>query len=191
MIYPIVAYGDVVLRQVGEKIDKNYPELAELIASMFETMKHANGVGLAAPQIGLAIRLFVIDSHPMFEEMDDDDPLKEEGEPLRKVFINAEKIAETGKELVYAEGCLSIPGVSEDVVRPDTLRLRYFDENFKQHEETFTGLNARVIQHEYDHIEGVLFIDYLKPLKKRLLRRRLEKISKGEIPTRYRMRLPK
>jgi len=184
MILPIVAYGTPVLRKKGEAIDKDFPDLDKLIKNMFETMENANGVGLAAPQIGKAIRLFVIDSKPMI-----DDDSDEKG--LREVFINAEKVEETGDEFKYTEGCLSIPKITEDVSRKDTLTLRYFDKNWKEHTKTFTGMTARVIQHEYDHIDGVLFTDYLSPLKRKLLKGRLQKISKGEIDVDYRMKFPK
>jgi peptide deformylase len=184
MIYPIIAYGDPVLRKKAAAIDKNYPKLNEIIDNMFETMYNSLGVGLAAPQVGISIRLFVIDATPFKE----DDP---EAEGFKKVFINAQMIEELGDPWKFNEGCLSIPGVREDVQRKETLVLRYLDENFEEHEEEFSGLAARVIQHEYDHIEGVLFTDRLTPLKKRLLKGKLNDISKGIVDADYRMRFYK
>ncbi len=181
MILPIYAYGQTVLRKKGVPIDKDYPELDTLIANMWETMENAQGVGLAAPQIGLAIRLFLVDTTEVQEE-------GEEANGFRKVLINAEKIEEGGAAFEMEEGCLSIPDFRGDVERPSQLKIRYQDENFETHEEIFTGLNARVIQHEYDHIEGILFTDHLKPLKRKLSKRRLEKIKKGKIDPPYRMR---
>lgn len=181
MILPIYAYGQPVLKKVAEDIDANYPDLQVLIANMWETMYAAHGVGLAAPQIGLSIRLFVIDSSPM---MDDG----KESEGIKRVFINAHKVEENGTPWSFEEGCLSIPDIRGDVERPPVVRLRYMDENFVQHEEVFTGLNARVIQHEYDHIDGVLFVERLKPLKKRLVQRRLENIRRGNVDSDYRMK---
>jgi len=182
MILPIYAYGQPVLKKVGKEIDKDYPDLKELIANMWETMYNAQGVGLAAPQIGLPIRLFVIDSAQMIGEDEKD----EEG--LKQVFINAEKIEEGGEEWEFEEGCLSIPDLRGDVSRPGQLRLRYLDENFKQHEKLFTGITARVIQHEYDHVDGILFTELLKPLKRRLVKRRLEKIKNGVVNAHYKMK---
>ncbi len=184
MVLPIVAYGDPVLRKKGEDITKDYPGLEKLIDDMFETMEKAKGVGLAAPQVNKAIRLFVVDSNRMYDE-------GEESEGIREVFINAQIIEESGKEWPYEEGCLSIPGIREDVYREEKVKIKYLDRDFKAHEKTFTGLTARVIQHEYDHIEGKLFIDHLKPLKKSLLKGRLEKISKGAVDVEYKMRFPK
>jgi peptide deformylase len=184
MVLPIVAYGDPVLRKVGAEITKDYPGLQQLIDDMFETMERAKGVGLAAPQINKAIRLFVIDSTRMFDE-------GEEEEGLREVFINAKIIDESGDEWPYEEGCLSIPTIREDVYREETIVIQYYDRDFKFHERTFTDLTARVIQHEYDHIEGKLFIDYLKPLKKSLLKGRLDNISKGKVSVEYKMKFPK
>ncbi len=190
MILPIVAYGDPVLRKVGKDIDKDYPNLNNLLANMWETMYNASGVGLAAPQIGLPIRIFLVDTSPF---ADDKDLTKEEQELLKgfkKVFINAKILEETGEDWTFNEGCLSIPDVREDVSRKDTLTIRYCDENFKVHQETYDGLLARVIQHEYDHIQGVLFTDKLSSLKKRLIKGRLSNISKGKIKVEYRMRFP-
>tara|TARA_R110002051_G_C8732771_1_gene498092 strand:+ start:1531 stop:2121 length:591 start_codon:yes stop_codon:yes gene_type:complete len=190
MILPIVAYGDPVLRKVGTDIDKDYPNLSSLIDNMWETMYHAHGVGLAAPQIGLPIRMFMVDASPF---ADDEDLTEEEQNQLKdfkRVFINAKILEETGNEWAFNEGCLSIPDVREDVVRKDTLTISYMDENFESHKETFDGMLARVIQHEYDHIEGILFTDKLSSLKKRLLKGRLANISKGKINVDYRMRFP-
>ena len=190
MVLPIVAYGDVVLRKVGKEISKDYPKLNELIENMFETMYKAMGVGLAAPQIGLPIRLFVVDTAPF---SDDDELTKEEQDlykNFKKVFINAKIIEETGDEWIFNEGCLSIPDIREDVSRKDTIKIEYLNENFEKQVEEYNGLIARVIQHEYDHIEGVLFTDKLSTLKKRLLKSRLMNISKGKIKIDYKMRFP-
>lgn len=184
MIYPIVAYGDPVLRKKAAPITKDYPKLKEIIDNMFATMYHSQGVGLAAPQVGMSIRLFVIDATP-FKEDDD------EADGFKKVFINAEILEEDGEKWKFNEGCLSIPGVREDVSRKEKLWIRYYDENFEEHEEEFSGLPARVIQHEYDHIEGILFTDHLTPLKKRLLKGRLTDISKGIVDAEYKMRFYK
>ncbi|TVZ17222.1 peptide deformylase [Maribacter sp. MAR_2009_72] len=190
MILPIIAYGDPVLRKVATDIDKEYPKLNELISNMWETMYNASGVGLAAPQIGLPIRLFLVDTTPF---SDDEDLTKDEQLQLKdfkQVFINAKITEETGDEWAFNEGCLSIPDVREDVNRKGTIQVTYLDENFKQHTKTFDGLLARVIQHEYDHIEGILFTDKLSALKKRMLKGRLTNISKGKIIVDYRMKFP-
>lgn len=193
MILPIVAYGDPVLKQEAEEIDENYEGLKELIDNMFETMYEANGVGLAAPQIGKSIRLFVIDASPFAEDEE------EEGEPdekakgledFKKVFINPIIEEETGNEWGFKEGCLSIPNIREEVQRKEKIVITYFDENWDFHEEEYEGYAARVIQHEYDHVDGVLFTDRLSPLKKRLLKKKLTKISKGDVDVDYRMRFP-
>lgn len=190
MILPIIAYGDTVLRKVASDIDEDYSKLEELIANMWETMYNASGVGLAAPQIGLPIRLFLVDTSPF----SDDDELTEEEqkqlEGFKQVFINANIEEETGEAWSFNEGCLSIPDVREDVSRQGTIKITYLDENFKKHSKTFDGLLARVIQHEYDHIEGVLFTDKLSSLKKRIIKGRLANISKGKINVDYRMRFP-
>lgn len=183
MIYPITAYGDPVLKEEAQDIPQDYPNLKELISDMFDTMYHAHGVGLAAPQISKGIRLFVIDSEPM---MDDED----EGKGVKKAFINPEIVEESGEEWGFEEGCLSIPGVREVVYRPERIVIRYFDEDWNEHEDTYDGMTARVIQHEYDHIEGILFTDYLNGLKKRLIKNKLAKISKGEVDADYKMRFP-
>ncbi len=181
MILPIYAYGQPVLKKVATDIEQDYEGLEALIANMWETMYNASGVGLAAPQIGLPIRLFVVDTIQMHEK-------GEEDQGLKKVFINAHKIEEGGDEWEYEEGCLSIPDVRGDVSRPAQLKLRYLDENFEEKTEIFTGLEARVIQHEYDHIDGILFTELLKPIKRRLVRRKLENIKKGKIAKDYKMK---
>ena len=190
MILPIVAYGDPVLRKKSEEISKEYLNLQELIANMKETMYNASGVGLAAPQIGKAIRLFIIDASPF---ADDDALTKEENEVLKnfnRVFINPKIIKEEGDEWSFNEGCLSIPEIREDVWRQPTITIEYQDEQFEKHTEILSGLAARIFQHEYDHIEGVLFTDRISSLKKRLLKKKLENISKGKIKADYRMRFP-
>jgi peptide deformylase len=187
MILPIVAYGHPVLKRKAKNIDADYPGLQELIANMFETMYAAHGVGLAAPQINRSIRLFIVDASSFVQEDDEEyEALKD----FKRVFINPEMIEEEGEEWAFEEGCLSIPDIREDVFRQPDITLRYLDENFKDHTETFSGLAARVIQHEYDHIEGVLFTDHLSPLRKRMLKGRLNNISKGKISVDYRMRFP-
>src|SRR6056297_365536 len=190
MILPIIAYGDAVLRKVAEDIDKEYPKLNELIANMWETMYNANGVGLAAPQIGLPIRLFLVDTSPFADDEELTESEKEQLDGFKQVFINAQIAEETGEAWAFNEGCLSIPDVREDVSRKGKIKMTYFDENFKRHEQTFDGLLARVIQHEYDHIEGILFTDKLSSLKKRMIKGRLSNISKGKINVDYRMRFP-
>ena len=181
MIYPIVAYGDPVLKKKAVVISEGSIDIKQVSEDMFETMKNAHGVGLAAPQVGLNIRLFVIDT-TAFEE--------EEGVTVRKVFINPVIEEEWGEEWPYEEGCLSIPGIRADVFRPSDLRIRYFVTDWKEQVESFDGMAARVIQHEYDHIEGVLFVDHLSSIKKRLLKGKLTNISKGECDAAYRMKFP-
>lgn len=181
MILPIYAYGQPVLKKVAKAISPDYEGLEQLLADMWETMANANGVGLAAPQIGRSIRVFLVDSGPMFDE-------GEEHKGIKKAFLNAQIIEETGKLGSMSEGCLSIPDISGDVERLDEITIRYQDEDFVEHEETYIGMNARVIQHEYDHIEGVLFTELLKPLKKRMVKRKMEKIKKGEVHSKYRMK---
>ncbi|WP_298536615.1 peptide deformylase [uncultured Algibacter sp.] len=190
MILPIVAYGDPLLKKKAKDISKDYPKFDVLLENMFETMYNAYGVGLAAPQIGLPIRLFLVDTSPFSE---DEDLSKEEQDALsgfKRVFINAKIVEEEGDEWAFNEGCLSIPDVREDVFRKPKITIEYLDENFESHKEVFDGLIARVIQHEYDHIEGVLFTDKLSSLKKRLIKGRLTNISKGKISVDYRMRFP-
>jgi peptide deformylase len=183
MKLPIVAYGDPVLKKRAEDISQEYPQLNVLIENMFETMYAASGVGLAAPQIGLPIRLFILDANPFFEE-------KTDSPALKKVFINAVISEEKGDKWVFNEGCLSIPDVREDVSRHPDISISYYDENFNYFEENFNGLMARVIQHEYDHIEGKLFVDRISPLRKTMLRARLDAIAKGLVKVDYRMRFP-
>lgn len=188
MILPVVAYGSPVLRKVCEDITPSYPGLEKLLTDMWETLYNSAGVGIAAPQINKPIRLFLVDTVQMVEEFDDKDREKYPNEvPIKQVFINAQMIEETGKPWPYNEGCLSIPKIREDVQRNSEIRIKYLDENFQEHEGSFHGITARVIQHEYDHIEGKLFIDYLSPLKKRLLKKKLDDISKGKIATEYKM----
>lgn len=190
MILPIVAYGDPVLRKKAETITKDYPKLDALLENMEETMYGAYGVGLAAPQIGLPIRIFLVDTSPFAE---DDEFSEEEQKALKnfkRTFINAEILEEEGDEWAFNEGCLSIPDVREDVFRQPKIKIQYQDENFETHTEEFNGLIARVIQHEYDHIEGILFTDKLSSLKKRLIKGKLSNISKGKINVDYRMRFP-
>jgi len=191
MILPIVAYGDRVLRKKCVDIDKDYPNLEKLISDMKETMKNASGVGLAAPQINKAIRLFVIDTSPFAEDEELSEFERGELENFDKIFINAKIIKEEGDEWAFNEGCLSIPNIREDVFRQDTITIEYLDENFEAHKEVLTGLVARVVQHEYDHIEGILFTDKLSSLKKRLIKKKLENISKGKVDVDYRMKFPK
>jgi peptide deformylase len=190
MILPIVAYGDPVLRKVSIAIDADYPNLEKLITNMKETMYNASGVGLAAPQIGKAIRLFLIDASPFAEDEDISEKDRAVLKSFNRVFINAQILEEEGEEWVFNEGCLSIPDVREDVFRQPKITIEYQDEEFKKHTETLEGLAARVFQHEYDHIEGVLFTDKLSTLKKRIIKKKLENISKGKITADYRMRFP-
>lgn len=184
MILPIYAYGQPVLRKKAHVIDKEYPDLDNLIADMFETMYSAKGVGLAAPQVGRDIRLFVIDTAQM-------DKKDKPATGFKKVFINAEILDESGEPWLYEEGCLSIPDIHVEIERLPSVRIQYQDENWQSHIEVFEGINARVIQHEYDHIEGVLFIDRMKPLKRRMINRKLEKIRKGDIESKSPMRFAK
>lgn len=185
MILPVVAIGDPVLKKVADKIDKNYEGLSQLIEDMFETMYNASGVGLAAPQIGKSIRLFVIDATPF---ADDEEEGTEMLKGFKKVFINAEISNEKGEEWGFNEGCLSIPGIREEVFRKEKLTIKYWDENFKEHKESYDGYAARIIQHEYDHIEGKLFTELISPLRKRLLKRKLEEISRGDVDVSYKMK---
>ncbi len=185
MILPVVAYGTPVLREETEEIDKNYPDLNLLIEDMWETMYASKGVGLAAPQIGKAIRLFIVDASGFNE--DGDHP---ELDNFKRVFINPIIIEETGKEWKFEEGCLSIPGIREDVSRKPIVTIEYYNENFELVEETIDGIAARIIQHEYDHIEGVLFTDLINPLRKRFIKGKLNDIAKGNIKVNYRMKFP-
>ena len=190
MILPIIAYGDPVLKKVGVEINKDYPAFFDLLENMFDTMYNAFGVGLAAPQIGLPIRLFIVDTTPFSEDEDLTESEQKALNGFKRVFINAKIIKEEGDEWAFNEGCLSIPDVREDVFRKPQITVEYLDENFEPHTHVFDGLIARVIQHEYDHIEGILFTDKLSALKKRLIKGRLSNISKGKIDVDYRMRFP-
>ncbi len=183
MKFPIIAYGDPVLRKKATDISADYPELNTLVANMFETMYAAHGVGLAAPQIGLSVRLFVIDAKPFAE---DDETLKN----FKRIFINAKITQESGDKWNFNEGCLSIPDVRENISRQDSIVISYYDENWKHHEETYSGLAARIVQHEYDHIEGKLFTDRLTPLRKAMLKNKLDCISKGLVKVDYKMKFP-
>ncbi len=193
MILPIVAYGSPILKKEAEEIDENYEKLDELIENMFETMYEASGVGLAAPQIDKSIRLFIVDASPFAE----DEESNEETDPkaaglkgFKKVFINPIIEEETGEEWPFAEGCLSIPNIREEVLRQEKIKISYYDENWEFHEEEYEGYAARIIQHEYDHVEGILFTDHLSPLKKRMLKKKLVNISKGDTDVSYRMKFP-
>lgn len=184
MKFPIVAYGDPVLRRKATAIEPDeYPHIKELVQNMYETMYAARGVGLAAPQVGLSMRLFVID----VSAFEDEEPALKN---FKKAFINATMLEETGEEWGFNEGCLSIPDIREDVYRCPVIRLSYYDEDWKHHEETFKGMAARVIQHEYDHIEGKLFTDKLNPLRKRLIEKKLNDISRGIVDVEYKMKFP-
>lgn len=191
MIYPVVAYGDPVLRKETRFIEKDELDLNKLSADMFDTMYSANGVGLAAPQIGLNIRVFVVDATPFSEKEDEDDD-----EPdlslvdFKKTFINPEILEESGKEWAFEEGCLSLPGIRGDVYRPERVKIRYRDLEWNEHVEEYDGMAARVIQHEYDHLLGKLFVDYLPTLKKQLIKKKLSDIMKGNVDADYRMKFP-
>ncbi len=190
MILPIVGYGHPVLRQETEEIAEDYPT-KELIKNMFETMYNASGVGLAAPQVALAIRVFIVDGSPFADMEDITKEESKELESFKKVFINPIILEEKGEEWAFEEGCLSIPGVNADVIRKETVVIEYYDENWVLKEETYSGLAARIIQHEYDHIEGVLFPDLVSPLKKKFLSKKLTKISNGKIDPAYKMKFSK
>ncbi len=183
MIYPITVYGEPLLRKVAQPITPDYPDLKQLVEDMYETMYHSDGVGLAAPQIGLSIRIFVVDASAAAE----DEP---ELEGFKKAFINPEILETRGDEWTMNEGCLSLPEIREDVSRPEFVKIKYLDENLEEHIEEYGGFAARVIQHEYDHLEGKLFIDFLSPLKKRMLKSRLTNITKGKVRTSYRIKIP-
>lgn len=196
MILPIVAYGDPVLKQEAEEIDANYPDLKKLIENMFETMYNADGVGLAAPQIGKSIRLFIVDGTPFSEDVDEaEDPSEKESlekmKDFKKVFINPIILDESGEKWAFREGCLSIPHIREDVMRQPEIVIEYYDENFDLKEETFDGMAARIIQHEYDHVDGILFTDRLNPIRKQFLKKKLNDISRGNIESDYKMKFPK
>jgi len=181
MIYPITVFGDPVLRKHAEPITKEFEDLDGFIQNMFETMYNSDGVGLAAPQVGQPIRIFVLDT----THNDDDEPAG-----IKKAFINPEILEKSGDEWVMNEGCLSLPEIREDVLRPETIKIKYVDEEFNQHIEEYSGFTSRVIQHEYDHLEGVMFVDYLNPLKKRILKSKLTAISKGKVIPKYRIKVP-
>lgn len=182
MLLPVTLYGDPILKKRAEDISSDYPNLQDIIKNMWQTMYVASGVGLAAPQVGLSIRLFVVDTAQLAEKR------KKEFKGIKKVFINPEILNEEGEEWKYEEGCLSIPAIREDVFRKPTIKIRYLDENFNEFTEEFDEINARVIQHEYDHIEGILFVDKLKPLKRKLLLPKLNKIMRGEVDVDYRVK---
>jgi len=188
MVLPIVAYGHPVLRKLAQDIDGDFPQLDKLIADMWETMYASNGVGLAAPQVNKDIRLFVVDSQQIFTNLEPDEKNKFPDEPgIKQVFINAHIEEINGEKWSYNEGCLSIPKIREDISRNENVTLRFVDENFKPHVETYRGITARVVLHEYDHIEGKLFIDYLSPLKRKLMKGKLDDISKGKVNVDYKM----
>lgn len=192
MVLPIVAYGNPVLRKVGSEIKADYPALNKLIEDMWETMYNSKGVGLAGPQVNKDIRLFIMDSIQILDNLEADEKNDYPGDDGYKgVFINAKVKDLDGDEWPYNEGCLSIPKIREDILRRETVTIHFLDENFTEHTKTFNGITARVILHEYDHIDGKLFIDYLKPLKKNLLKRKLSDISKGKVSVDYRMSFTK
>jgi peptide deformylase len=184
MIYPIVIYGSPILRKIAKEIEKDDPTLKQLVADMFETMYVSDGVGLAAPQIGKSVRMFVIDGTAMAE----DDPTLE---GFRKAFINPKIVEESGEIWTFTEGCLSLPTMREDVERPGDIRIQYYDEDFNFHDETYTGIHARIMQHEYDHLQGILLIDRVAPLKKKMLKGKLNDIMKGKVKVAYKTRLMK
>jgi peptide deformylase len=192
MVLPIVAYGHPVLRKLAQDIDANFPQINKLIADMWETMYASNGVGLAAPQVNKDIRLFVVDSQQIFNNLEPDEKSKFPDEPgIKQVFINAHIEEINGEKWSYNEGCLSIPKIREDISRNENVALRFVDENFQPHVETYRGITARIVLHEYDHIEGKLFIDYLTPLKRKLMKGKLDDISKGKVNVDYKMVFPK
>lgn len=184
MVYPIVVYGSPMLRKMAKEIEPNYEGLKKLVDDMFETMTISDGVGLAAPQIGKSIRIFVIDASPMAE----DDPSLE---GFKKVFINPKIVNQEGEPWGFVEGCLSLPEIREEVSRPSMVQIQYYDENFTFHDETYDGVKARIIQHEYDHLDGILFIDLLSPLKKKLIKGKLNNIAKGKVPAAYKTKVLK
>ncbi len=183
MILPIVAYGETVLRKKASAVEKDHPGLEELIDNMFETMYNAEGVGLAAPQVGQSLRVFIVDATPFRQ---DDEKL----DGFKKIFINPEIVETRGKEVLFNEGCLSFPKLREDIWRKPYIKIKYYDENFNLHEETYDGIAARIIQHEYDHIEGIVLTDHLSPLKRRIIKGKLNSISKGLVDVDYKMKFP-
>ena len=193
MILPVIAYGDPVLRAECEEVEEG-TDMTSVLKDMRDTMHQASGVGLAAPQVGKSIRLFIVDASPFAEEEPENEEEAQNFEILKnfkKVFINPIIEEERGKKWAFSEGCLSIPGIREEVIRENIVKISYFDEEWNFHEEEYTGVAARIIQHEYDHVEGILFTDHLNPLKRRMLKRRLTDISKGEVSVTYRMKFPK
>lgn len=189
MIYPIYVYGTSILRKKTKEIDKDYPGLATLIEDMYETMKFSEGVGLAAPQIGLAIRLFVVDATGTGKEEEGFDENDEDLSDFKKAFINPKITRYWGEPWTFNEGCLSIPDLREDVLRPENVRIQYYDEAFNFHDEEFDGVRARIIQHEYDHLEGIMFVDKINPLRKRLIAGKLSAISKGKVDIHYKIKI--
>ncbi|TAE39457.1 MAG: peptide deformylase [Runella slithyformis] len=192
MVFPIVAYGDPILRKVARDIDPHENlDLPKLVENMYETMYDSSGIGLAAPQIGMSVRLFIVDGTPLNESDDEDHEIDPTLEGFKKVFVNPQMVQQEGDKWPFEEGCLSIPGVRADVHRPESLTIKYFDLEWNEHVEQYDGMAARIIQHEYDHLEGKLFTDYLPALKKQLLKKRLNEITKGKVKVDYRMRFPK
>jgi len=185
MIYPVYVYGTSVLRKKAKEIDKNYDDLDKLIEDMYETMKHAEGVGLAAPQIGKALRLFIVDA----ADIDKED--EEYVEDFKKTFINPVILEQSGDEWTFNEGCLSIPNIREDVNRKEKIRIQYYDPEWNFHDEKYDGIKARIVQHEYDHLDGVMFVDKINPLRKRLLKGQLSAISKGKVDVDYKIKFPR
>ena len=183
MVLPVTAYGHPVLRKVARKIDKDYPDLNSFIEDMWETMYYSEGVGLAAPQVNRSVRIFIVDATPYDEEVP-------EAKDFKKVFLNPEVIEEQGEEVLQSEGCLSIPGIREEVARPGQVHIRYYDQEWNFHDEWYDGMLGRIVQHEYDHLEGVLFTDKLSPVRKTMLRNRLSNISKGKVDVGYKMIFP-
>lgn len=183
MIYPVTVFGDPVLRKKAEPITADFNDLKGFIQNMFETMYNSEGVGLAAPQVGQSIRIFILDT--TYDEQEDDEP-----SGIKRAFINPEIVQKYGEEWTMNEGCLSVPEIREEVLRPESVKLKYLDEDFYPHEESFDGFTARVIQHEYDHLEGIMFVDYLNPLKKRILKSKLTAISKGKVIPKYKIKIP-
>ena len=192
MVLPIVAYGSPILRVMCKDISQDYPDLKKLIDDMWETMYASNGVGLAAPQVNKDIRLFIVDSQQIFNNLEPDEKEKFPDDPgIKQIFLNAHIEEVNGEKWSYNEGCLSIPKIREDIFRNENVTLRFLDENFKPHVESYRGITARVVLHEYDHIEGKLFIDYLTPLKRKLMKGKLDDISKGKVNVDYKMVFPK
>lgn len=187
MVLPVVVYGSSILRKKTQIIDKDYPDLQQLIENMFDTMHRSDGVGIAAPQVGKSIRMFVVDASPLDDEEDEEEDLSD----FTKVFINARIVLRDGEMVPYNEGCLSIPSIREDVMRHSHIKIEYYDENFDFHSEEYEGTKARIIQHEYDHLDGILFTDHLSPIKKRLLAAKLNAISKGKVEVDYKIKIAK